>query len=289
MDSSIVIEPLKSNVEGGSEERFTRGFVGVLCQKLARPALAFAAICACGLHMSLAMVRIDMPAQHNPVTPAPMVTRIQMRIASESDVVMSAAPAVSSQKAIVAKKHRIRSTTKLLKTRALSYRSKSVPSREDKTADRPKVNTVTNKKSENRGVSDVPATSLNGDPIELAKRQKVSVPVVSTMKSSVGGVSLRGYGRHIVREIGRHKVYPSVAKARKQEGRVILSVSVDHTGQLSGVPRIKVSSGFRALDQAATEIVKRSGPFGTLPRSESGAPRNAATFVVPVNFTLQDA
>lgn len=75
--------------------------------------------------------------------------------------------------------------------------------------------------------------------------------------------------------------YPSRAKSRKQEGRVIVRVQVDPGGQLKSVQLIK-SSGFDLLDQSALDAVGKTR-FKNQSEHGSGFDRLVD---IPIDFVL---
>ena len=77
--------------------------------------------------------------------------------------------------------------------------------------------------------------------------------------------------------------YPYLARRRSQEGRVVLRIQVSAGGDAAAV-RIRQSSGYRLLDDAAVEAVKT---WRFVPASRGGNPV-AGSVDVPVSFKLTD-
>lgn len=77
--------------------------------------------------------------------------------------------------------------------------------------------------------------------------------------------------------------YPWQARLRGDQGMVLLSVLVDRRGQVSDL-RVERSSGSRALDEAATEAVRR----WTFRPGRRGAEPIESWVQVPVRFRLED-
>ncbi|MCC9605571.1 energy transducer TonB [Blastopirellula sp. JC732] len=76
--------------------------------------------------------------------------------------------------------------------------------------------------------------------------------------------------------------YPPTSRSRREEGRVILRVTISATGEVAEV-EIFQSSGFERLDQAALLAVKQ---WKFTPAQSEG--RNVATRVkIPVSFSLR--
>jgi protein TonB len=76
--------------------------------------------------------------------------------------------------------------------------------------------------------------------------------------------------------------YPYAARLRGERGRVLLRVEVTPGGD-AGVIAVERSSGYAALDRAASQAVRR---WRFRPARQGGAPV-AATVQVPVRFDLQ--
>ncbi len=76
--------------------------------------------------------------------------------------------------------------------------------------------------------------------------------------------------------------YPPSARRKRVQGRVLLAVVVTKSGRASSV-RIRKSSGFQLLDQAALKTVKR---WRFRPATRNGQPVRARV-IVPVTFKLK--
>ena len=78
--------------------------------------------------------------------------------------------------------------------------------------------------------------------------------------------------------------YPEISRRRGQEGTVLLELSVDANGRVAKV-RIVESSGFSALDTAATEALR---DWRFRPAQRGGVPI-AASIIHPVHFRIETA
>ncbi|HEX5129354.1 MAG TPA: energy transducer TonB [Usitatibacter sp.] len=76
--------------------------------------------------------------------------------------------------------------------------------------------------------------------------------------------------------------YPVFAKRAREEGKVILRVQVDASGQVAGI-EIHQSSGFERLDKAALAAVRR----WRFEPARSGNRAIAGVALVPINFQLE--
>ncbi|HXX57859.1 MAG TPA: energy transducer TonB [Thermodesulfovibrionales bacterium] len=99
-----------------------------------------------------------------------------------------------------------------------------------------------------------------------------------------GSASARGSGggeenylRRIQELIERTKIYPHLARKRKQEGTVVVQFTMDSKG-LPREIRIMRSAGFALLDTAAREIITKAAPF----------PYVKGAIEVPITFRLSE-
>jgi protein TonB len=78
-------------------------------------------------------------------------------------------------------------------------------------------------------------------------------------------------------------VYPAISRRMREEGRVLLRVRVDASGQAQGV-ELHTSSGYARLDSVALATVAR---WKFVP-ARLGSESVAATVLVPIVFSLRD-
>ena len=78
--------------------------------------------------------------------------------------------------------------------------------------------------------------------------------------------------------------YPAASRRLGEQGRVLLSLFVLADGSLGEV-QLKQSSGYRRLDEAAIEAVKK---WTFIPARQNGA-AVAAWYLQPLLFSLRDA
>lgn len=84
----------------------------------------------------------------------------------------------------------------------------------------------------------------------------------------------------VLRHLGQRRKYPADARARGEEGRVIVQFTIDAAGNVQSVS-VAGSSGFAALDQAARDLVYASSP---VPRPPEGLPRARLTIGMPIDY-----
>lgn len=115
----------------------------------------------------------------------------------------------------------------------------------------------------------------------------------ATMPSPVPGPEpgdvLMGQGRQrndylsrVARQIAQHRVYPAVAASNRQEGRVVMRVTVARTGHVLEV-RVGTSSGWPAIDAAEAESIRKAAPFPPVPGDMPGDP---IILVLPMTYNL---
>jgi len=91
-------------------------------------------------------------------------------------------------------------------------------------------------------------------------------------------ITEEAYRDIIDRKIRGSVVYPSRAKKRNLEGRVIVSVTIGSDGEIAEL-KISRSSGHSLLDRTVLKTVKAAAPF-------SKPPRGPVTVLVPIQFKL---
>ncbi len=68
------------------------------------------------------------------------------------------------------------------------------------------------------------------------------------------------YTHEVLTRVADHAVYPRVAMANSEEGVVTVAVSVDASGNLTGV-NVLNSSGIPSIDLAAIQAAKDAAPY----------------------------
>jgi periplasmic protein TonB len=97
-----------------------------------------------------------------------------------------------------------------------------------------------------------------------------------------GGKSKDRYYAELAAWLERHKRYPARARQLRQEGVVRVRFVIDRSGKLVS-HRIENSSGHNALDEAASDLLRRASPMPAIP-SNLG-PR--LEIVVPIAYRLR--
>ena len=87
----------------------------------------------------------------------------------------------------------------------------------------------------------------------------------------------------LISHLNRYKQYPAAARARREQGTVMLSFTVDRNGRVTG-RRVSRSSGSSALDQEALSMLSRAQPLPRFPADMTGSSRSINA---PVRFAVQ--
>lgn len=121
------------------------------------------------------------------------------------------------------------------------------------------------------------ATRNRGGPkSDVATGKTSSAPAVGG--SSMGGASRAGWLSGVRRRIMQAKRYPSEARARREVGSALVSVTISANGAVTSSVLIR-SAGSAALDREAVAVMRRAAPF---PRPPDGKP---TTLRIPINFS----
>jgi periplasmic protein TonB len=87
----------------------------------------------------------------------------------------------------------------------------------------------------------------------------------------------------LVKHLQQFKNYPSTARARSEQGVVVLAVTIDRDGHVLARHIVK-SSGHPDLDDEVLSLVERAQPLPAFPPSMTQARLDLA---VPIRFSLQ--
>lgn len=117
---------------------------------------------------------------------------------------------------------------------------------------------------------------------QIEAEQKGSTATTTAHGTGTVGASatVARWADKVVRAIERCKRYPAEASARREEGLVLLSFTMDRQGSL-GALHILNPSGSEILDRTALDIVKRCAPF---PPPPEAVPGNSVPLSIPIRF-----
>jgi periplasmic protein TonB len=87
----------------------------------------------------------------------------------------------------------------------------------------------------------------------------------------------------LVKHLNRFKRYPEIARARGNQGDVIVQFTIDRTGSLIAL-RVVHSSGSSALDEEALAVLTRANPLPAAPGQVGGA---TFDLTLPIQFRIR--
>ncbi len=88
------------------------------------------------------------------------------------------------------------------------------------------------------------------------------------------------YAKSIQVKIAKEKIYPALAKKRRQQGKAILSFKLNRDGKVFDL-RVEKSSGYETLDQAARRAIEKGEPYPLIPETLN---KKYAYFKIPISF-----
>lgn len=104
--------------------------------------------------------------------------------------------------------------------------------------------------------------------------------------ASGGGGAAAGafdYGAVVHAWLLRYHRYPTGARLRRQQGRVMMRLTIDRQGQVIA-SRMERSSGYPELDEAAQELVRRASPLPPIPKDLQISRYEGR---IPIDFNLR--
>jgi len=144
----------------------------------------------------------------------------------------------------------------------------SEPVAQDRTAVRPVEPTA----------STIPNASVK--PESASEQQLIAMAPVPS--SSLARPDYTWLSETILRRVEELKRYPAEARLDQAEGKVVLKAVIRGDGSVDDV-EVHQSSGYRSLDHAAVELLKRAAPF-QLPRPLG---KSQMTVKIPMNYRLE--
>lgn len=124
-----------------------------------------------------------------------------------------------------------------------------------------------------------PAPALKSEPSEMATAAPATSPTGNTAAEPSPLISPRFDAAYLSNPA---PIYPSASLTMGEQGKVLLNVLVSPTGLAQEV-RVRTSSGFDRLDQAAREAVRRWKFIA----AQQGGEAVGAWVVVPIQFNLR--
>jgi protein TonB len=153
---------------------------------------------------------------------------------------------------------------------------------------RPKTEATTAGEATERTRTPVRAGDSTSQQTGSGQGSPASAPAAATAGGSGaggrgGGAASEGYYRELAAWLERHKRYPAQARKQRQEGVVRVRFVIDRNGRLIS-QNIAQSSGHRALDDAATDLLRRASPLPAIPLHIG---RTRLEIVIPIAYRLQ--
>lgn len=96
------------------------------------------------------------------------------------------------------------------------------------------------------------------------------------------------YLKRVSTRIHRFKLYPREARIAKQEGTVVIELTLDSDGRVQD-KNITSSSGIDLLDEAALQIITKADPFPKFPSALVKKIGSQLKFSTAINYKLSDS
>jgi periplasmic protein TonB len=91
------------------------------------------------------------------------------------------------------------------------------------------------------------------------------------------------YRNSLAAHVQPYQRYPALARARREEGLVVLRVTIERDGHIAAMS-IEHGSGSESLDREALATLKRADPLPPIP---AGVPGATIDLVFPLRFHLE--
>ena len=128
-----------------------------------------------------------------------------------------------------------------------------------------------------------PDQDAAAEPESLAAEQPAESPEPEQAADVDSEALLREYAAEIKALIEAEKFYPAAAERLGHSGTVKVGFTVNALGHVSGI-YVKEASGYRTLDDAGMEAVRRAGGFPKIP---PGLGRDSLALSVSLNYSLR--
>lgn len=121
--------------------------------------------------------------------------------------------------------------------------------------------------------------------IEAESNSKAMQQATGTQQQQRSGGrkgNAKSYFAELMAWLNQHKDYPPELKKEKQQGVVVLTFSINQSGEIT-TAKIKTSSGFPQLDQAALNMLAQANPVPPIPEAMG---RDRLLLTIPVEYSL---
>lgn len=118
-------------------------------------------------------------------------------------------------------------------------------------------------------------------PIKAPPAEKAAAPTPGL--SEADKKTIATWQKKVVVHLHRHKRYPSAARRKRIEGKVIVKFSIDRDGRVMAHSVVD-GSGAQILDDAALDILERASPLPIPPSQLAG---NEFEFTLPIHYQVK--
>lgn len=181
-------------------------------------------------------------------------------------------------KTTLAPKPIVESTAPIPPTRTTETAEHGYQAAEETTTQNSAVNASTPDTKQVANVADMPAKS------DTASSEAMIRASGSGAQRSAGGKA--GDSKHYFSQLsawlGQHKTYPPELKKRKAQGIVTVKFGIRRSGEIFATS-VKSSSGHKALDDAALQMLADASPLPPLPASIK---KDQIHLVIPIEYSL---
>lgn len=146
---------------------------------------------------------------------------------------------------------------------------------------KPEVETASTSHSPDDAESDSEATTT----ASATPQQPVAPTGTADINATGGNPGIQHeilYLAEVKAWLAQHKTYPRIASMRRQEGIVIMQITIDRGGHILDY-QIKEKSGYRLLDKEARKMIERANSVPPIPES---IPEDVLELLIPVEFFL---
>lgn len=116
-----------------------------------------------------------------------------------------------------------------------------------------------------------------------SEQNTAAVPRAPAPGAAESRAAIASWRDLVVARLQQNKRYPSAAEARRDEGVVTLSFTVDRSGRVLTRSIVR-SSGVASLDEEVLAMIQRAQP---LPAFPAAMPQHSVNLTVPIRFSLR--
>jgi periplasmic protein TonB len=124
-----------------------------------------------------------------------------------------------------------------------------------------------------------PPSAIQAEPRPPASAAPLAEPTSAVPRADIIGP----YRNSLAAHVQTYQRYPALARTRREEGLVVLHVTIQRDGQIAAMS-IEHGSGSEALDREALATLKRADPLPPIP---AGVPGATIDLEFPLRFHLE--